>query len=152
MASLPGLSVYGATKAALRAWSDGLRVEMSKYGVKVITFVPGSFVYQSNIMARHTTNVTEMRDGFTAEQVEFYSDYFDRYNSYLSGLSGERPLSKIDDPGLYETFERALMELNPRAHYINENVKYTVYHILFRFFPPFLRDYFVVKFMQMPEF
>ena len=152
LATLPGLSVYGATKAALQAWSDGLRVEMRKYGVGVVTFVPGSFVLQSNIMAQHAANVAEMRDDFTDEQLAFYGDYFDRYNAYLSGLSGEKPLSKIDDPALYETFEGALTDLHPKARYINENFRYIMYHILFRFFPTSVRDYFVVKFMRMPEY
>lgn len=43
LASLPGLSIYGATKAALLGWSDSLRVELAKYGVSVVNFIPGMF-------------------------------------------------------------------------------------------------------------
>lgn len=39
--SLPGISIYGATKSAVRAWSVGLRVELESHGVQVITFLPG---------------------------------------------------------------------------------------------------------------
>lgn len=39
--SLPGLSIYGATKAGLLAWSTSLRVELAKFGVKVVSFIPG---------------------------------------------------------------------------------------------------------------
>lgn len=40
--TLPGLALYSSTKAALRAWSDGLRLELAKYGVAVVQFVPGN--------------------------------------------------------------------------------------------------------------
>jgi len=43
LATLPGLSVYGATKAGLAAWCDGLRVEQAKYGVRVISLIPGRY-------------------------------------------------------------------------------------------------------------
>jgi short-subunit dehydrogenase len=66
---LPGLSVYGATKAGVKAFSDGLRVELSKYGVKVIIFTPGSFVSESNIMARHPEHVHEMHRAFNRSNV-----------------------------------------------------------------------------------
>lgn len=38
---LPGISIYGATKAALHAWATSLRVEVGKYGVEVVSFIPG---------------------------------------------------------------------------------------------------------------
>lgn len=38
---LPGISIYGATKAAEYAWASSLRVELGKYGVKVVSFIPG---------------------------------------------------------------------------------------------------------------
>ncbi|ENN70633.1 hypothetical protein YQE_00679, partial [Dendroctonus ponderosae] len=45
LANLPGLTVYGATKAALMSWNDGIRIEMAKYGVQVVTFIPGGICY-----------------------------------------------------------------------------------------------------------
>lgn len=38
---LPGISIYAATKAALHAWTTALRVEVGKYGVNVVDFIPG---------------------------------------------------------------------------------------------------------------
>lgn len=40
---LPGISVYGATKAALHAWTTALRTEVGKYGVNVVSFIPGQY-------------------------------------------------------------------------------------------------------------
>lgn len=38
---LPGVAIYGATKAGLDAWATSLRVELKKYGVDVVKFIPG---------------------------------------------------------------------------------------------------------------
>lgn len=151
-ACLPGLAVYGATKAALTAWSDGLRVEMGKYGVNVITFIPGSFTLQSNIMARQLQNVQEMHDSFTPEQHNFFSDYFKRYNVYLSFITPPPYPVKIDDKKLYKTFECTLLDKYPSVIYKNENCRYWFYHLLFKLSPWFLRDYFVSWFMAMPKY
>ncbi|CAH1163666.1 unnamed protein product [Phaedon cochleariae] len=150
--TLPGLAVYGATKAALTAWSDGLRIEMSKYGVSVLTFIPGSFTLQSNIMARQLQNVQEMHDSFTPEQHNFYSDYFKRYNVYLSFITPPPTPVKIEDESLYVQFENALLDKYPNVVYKNESLRYRIYHVLFKWSPICVRDYFVTKFMQMPEY
>ncbi|XP_071053295.1 retinol dehydrogenase 7 [Onthophagus taurus] len=152
LASLPGLSVYGATKAALQAWSDGLRVEMAKYGVKVLTFVPGSFVHRSGILGRQSTFADEMSEAMTQEQKKFYGDYFQRYNMYLNSIPTPQCPEKIDDANLYELFELALTDVNPKSIYLNEPWRYKFYHAIFRFSPCFIRDYFIVKFMAMPEY
>jgi len=39
---LPGVSIYGSTKAALNAWTHGSRVELETHGVRMITFLPGN--------------------------------------------------------------------------------------------------------------
>lgn len=38
---LPGVAAYSATKAAINAWATAIRVELKKYGIDVVTFVPG---------------------------------------------------------------------------------------------------------------
>jgi NAD(P)-dependent dehydrogenase (short-subunit alcohol dehydrogenase family) len=40
---VPGLGIYAASKAALTAFSDVLRVEVAGFGVKVTTILPGPF-------------------------------------------------------------------------------------------------------------
>lgn len=150
--TLPGLAVYGATKSALTAWSDGIRIELAKYGVKVITFIPGSFTLQSNIMANQLQNVQEMHDNFTTEQHNFYSDYFKRYNIYLSAIKPPSELIKIQDNCMYRVFECTLLDKYPKVVYKSQSLRYAFYHILFKFCPWCLRDYFVTRFMQMPKY
>lgn len=150
--TLPGISVYGATKSGLQAWSDGLRVELNKYGVQVTTFIPGSFAPHSNIMSKQVDNVYEMFSAFTPEQKYFYEDYFKRYNAYLGLLVGPTAPKKIDDERLYRVFEGALLDQRPERIYKYESLRYTFYHTLFRIVPFRIRDYLVCKFMRMPEF
>lgn len=39
---LPGVSLYGASKAAMRAFTIGSRVELKVHGVRMISFSPGT--------------------------------------------------------------------------------------------------------------
>ncbi|EFA06375.2 D-beta-hydroxybutyrate dehydrogenase, mitochondrial [Tribolium castaneum] len=149
---LPGLSVYGATKAGIKAFSDGLRIELGKYGVKVVMLTPGSFVTQSNIMAKHPEHVHEMHRNFSKEQRGFYEEYFQRYHAYLLGITAPKIPKPIQDSGLYRKFEEALCLETPKPAYKVEPFRYAFYHFLFKISPTPLRDYFVVRFMNMPEY
>ncbi|KAF5297075.1 hypothetical protein FQA39_LY02655 [Lamprigera yunnana] len=150
--TLPGLSIYGATKAALKGWNDALRVELKKYDVNVILFIPGSFIHQSNIMASQIENCFEMYNAFTTEQIQFYGDYFNRYNNYLNVLAGPRVVEKIENNILYTKLEQAVLETPPSSIYIHESLYYSMYHTLFKYSPIKFRDYLMTKFMQMPSY
>lgn len=115
--ALPGLSVYGATKAALRFWNDALRIEMSKFNVNVVNFIPGSLVMSTNITARQSDFTREMRQGFTNEQRDFYGDYFNEFTGYLALFSGTKPVERIPNDDLFVQFEGALLDKFPNAVY-----------------------------------
>lgn len=152
-ATLPGLSVYGATKAAIEAWSDGLRVEVAKYGIKVITILPGSFSQRSNLAGLQGEYAAEMKAAMNQEQLEFYGEYFERYQSYLKAVfsGGPRQPEALKDNVLYYTFEEALLNREPWAKYrAPAPFRYNTYHNLFKWSPTWLRDWFVQRFVQMP--
>lgn len=126
--SLPGLSTYAATKVGLRFWNDALRVEMKKYGVDVVNFIPGSLVHSTNITARQEQYATEMSSAFTDEQSEFYRDYFNRYNEYLKHISGVKPVQIISDGNLFAEFRNAIVDVIPKATYKCEPTRYFRLH------------------------
>ncbi|XP_001600976.1 uncharacterized oxidoreductase YbbO [Nasonia vitripennis] len=150
LAPLPGLAAYGASKAALQAWSSSLRLELRKYGVQVVMLIPGSFAKESNLLANQEKHFDDMRAGMSEEARTFYGDYFERYARYLESLSGPKKVSKLENPKVYEVFEAALLDDRPAAVYKCEPWRYTLYHTLFRIAPTRLRDWLVERFMQMP--
>lgn len=115
--ALPGLSVYAATKAGLNFWNNALRVELGKYDVDVVNFIPGSLVMSTNITARQNEFTQEMLQSLTSEQRKFYGEYFDEYNGYLKYISGTKPIERIDNAELFEKFENALLHRFPDAVY-----------------------------------
>jgi len=149
--SLPGLPIYSASKAGLKAFNDGLRLDMNKYGVDVVNFIPGSFVLASNIAARQSDHAANMRAAFTDEQKQFYGDYFDRYNKYLDVLSGTKEPQMVDDL-IMQTFEDALRDNPPKALYVCEPLRYKLYHVLFKITPQKVTDWLLYKFVAMPQY
>lgn len=90
---------------------------MKKYGVEVVNFIPGSLIMNTNIVARQDQYASEMLQAFTDEQLEFYDDYFQRYNEYLKIISGAKPVQVISDGNLFSEFRRAIVDYWPRATY-----------------------------------
>lgn len=157
LAALPALSVYAATKAGLQAWADALRVEQAQYGVPVVQVVPGSFTHLSGILAAHEDHAREMAEAMTDEDRSFYGDYPRRFHAYLGEVSAlgrqasESPC-KLPDEALHAVFEDALLSVRPRARYVHEPWRYTLYHGLIRVAPARLKDWLVVKFASLPAF
>lgn len=150
--ALPALSPYAASKAGLRAWNDALRIELQQYGMEVVNFVPGSFVMDSNIAARQQQHAQQMQLAFDEEQRVYYGTYFQKFNEYLSILSGFKPPNKVKDNVLLEKFRDAIINTQPAALYIHEPWRYKIYRWLFGICPTPLADWLAVKFCAMPTY
>lgn len=94
---------------------------MRKYGVDVINFTPGSFVTSSNILAGQEQFSLQQRRAFSDEQIQFFGDYFDRFQACLKQISGVRPVQVFDETdGMMQTFESTLLDKSPKALYVFE--------------------------------
>lgn len=111
------MAPYAASKAGIRFWNDSLRIELKKYGINVVNFIPGSFIMASNIMAMQEIHANQMRQSMSDEQKQFYGNYFNRYNEYLSLLAGYKPANIMKNDCLVNTFSRALLEKDPNPVY-----------------------------------
>ncbi|XP_011185949.1 D-beta-hydroxybutyrate dehydrogenase, mitochondrial [Zeugodacus cucurbitae] len=150
--ALPALSAYAASKAALRFWSDSLRIEMRQYGVEVINFIPGSFVQFSNISARQQDHAKVMLEAFSDEQRQLYSAYFRQFNNYLEVVSGYKSPNQFQDIILLRKFKAALTDSIPQTMYIHEPWRYTMYRVLFHICPTPIVDLLTVRFCAMPTY
>lgn len=154
--ALPGLAPYAASKAGLSNFLDALRVELRKYGVDVVNFIPGSFVMTSNIVGAHAQQSDLQRRAMSADQWRFYGEYFERYHGFLSFLRGPPEPRSWDDANgerVMQMLEATLLEKRPRAVYkLEPNWRYCVYHWFFGWTPMPVRDYLIEKFMSMPVY
>ncbi|XP_076637290.1 SDR family oxidoreductase shroud isoform X1 [Colletes latitarsis] len=148
---IPGVAVYSGTKAAITAWATAIKVELKKYGVEVVCYVPGSFVGESNILARQAEHFETMKKSMSEEAKVFYGEYFDRYSKYFVSVAHGGESRKLQDPRIYKIFEGALLDKHPSAVYKNETWRYSVYHTLFFIAPASIRDWLVQKFVQGPS-
>ncbi|KAK7580299.1 hypothetical protein V9T40_000928 [Parthenolecanium corni] len=150
MQALPGLSVYAASKAGLLTWSDALRIEMKKFGIPVISLIPGSFFTATHIMANQKKYAEKMKYEMSPEEWERYQNYFLEYNSYLTSFNVPQ-VRRIDDKHLYAQFNEALLSTKPKSHYSNSPFRYILYHTLFKITPTPIRDELVIKFVNLPK-
>lgn len=154
LVALPGLSAYAASKAGLLFWTNALRIEMRKYSVEVVDFVPGSFVLQSNILGRQAAFGEEMWLNMDEEQKRFYGDYFHSYNNCLVSYANLAPKEAVPvDPRIATAFENAILSRSPKRRYLVEPWRYKYYHTLFLLLPKSIfRDNLIERFMSLPRY
>lgn len=78
----PLLAVYGATKAALTSWTEGMYFELSPFGIVMKTVVPGL-----------------MRTSFAENaQIATHPDYQEQVNNVLTLFSSAKMVAAADHP------------------------------------------------------
>uniref|UniRef100_A0A146KVZ1 Estradiol 17-beta-dehydrogenase 2 n=1 Tax=Lygus hesperus TaxID=30085 RepID=A0A146KVZ1_LYGHE len=152
LASMPGLSVYGATKTALEAWSTALRMELEKYQVDVVTLIPGSYVTESLILKGVKASSKKMWDTMSDETKKTHEGNFNRFYEYLGAIPVPK-LSYIHDEALFEKFDGALLNTRPKRQYVHGPLRYRFYFFLFSISPTVkIKEYLIKKFVNLPGF
>ncbi len=109
--ALPFLGPYAASKHALEAFADVLRVELSPWGMTVSIVEPASV--RTAIWTKGAEHADAMRDGLTAEAAELYAERIRRFREVaLSRGPG------IDPDVVAKAVEHALTAPRPKARYL----------------------------------
>jgi NAD(P)-dependent dehydrogenase (short-subunit alcohol dehydrogenase family) len=109
--ALPFLGPYAASKHALEALADALRVELRPWGVAVSIVEPASI--RTAIWTKGAARADELSDGFPREAAELYAARIARFRQVaLSRGPGADP----DD--VAKAVEHALTARRPKARYL----------------------------------
>lgn len=105
--AMPFTGLYSASKFALEAWSDALRLETRPFGVHVIIVEPGAV--RTDLLAPGHRRTAR----FATEQDSPYARYFGRFERLLAGNSrGSSPPEVVA-----KVVHRALTAGRPKARY-----------------------------------
>lgn len=102
--SIPLLGAYSATKHAVEAISDALRVELSAFGIQVVTVAPGSI----------QTNFGETVSGTVGGWAGKNSPYYPFYEKFMHDRKSGRGAQPIV---IAKVILQAIQSPRPRARY-----------------------------------
>jgi short-subunit dehydrogenase len=105
----PTSGPYAATKHAVEAISDALRIEVRPFGIRVVTIRPGVIATEFNEVANQLTGDLLSRTG---------SDYKPVYQSYGAGMG--KLFANLSVPGpelIAKTIVEAILSDSPKASY-----------------------------------
>ncbi|RWS03335.1 D-beta-hydroxybutyrate dehydrogenase-like protein, partial [Dinothrombium tinctorium] len=131
ISAIPGVAVYSATKYGVNGFSDALRYELKKFGVKVIMINPGDFSRLTKILDQHEANTEQMWNNMDSQQQMIYEEYFKEYQNEIFTKSKLTGASRFEDTSFLRDIEEAVYGVNPRNTIISGTLSC-------RYFFPFL--------------
>jgi NAD(P)-dependent dehydrogenase (short-subunit alcohol dehydrogenase family) len=110
--SVPFLSPYSASKFAVRAWMDALRLELAPHGVRAILIEPGAIA----------TPMWDKGNAAASAQLDLLTDEQKlRYGAQIDGALKAAAMTErnaIPVERCAKVIERALIARRPHAHYL----------------------------------
>ena len=110
--ALPYISPYSASKHALEAIGDALRMEMRPFGVEVAIVEPGSVA--TPIWDKSGTEAATARKQFSLEIETLYGERMD----HMEALAEKTGLRGVDPDDVAQAVEHALIAEKPRTRYV----------------------------------
>ncbi len=110
--ALPFLGPYAASKFALEAIADSLRLELRPFGIVVSIVEPGSI--KTPIWTKGAARAEELRARFAVEGEELYGAAIERFRK----VALARGLAGVDPDQVAKAVEHALTAERPRVRYL----------------------------------
>ena len=136
----PGLSIYSATKFAIEGLSDSLRLELSKFNVKVVVVRPGDYARLTDIMSAHQSRVTDMWHSMDDNKRQLYGNYFHEYQRSVLKNSGLTSPTSFQSSTLFNDFEEAVLAVDPRLYITSASLAFRLFFLFMSFVPIVLKD------------
>ncbi len=110
--ALPFLGPYAASKFALEAMTDSLRVELAPWGIWVAIVEPGSIA--TRIWAKGAAQAAEIASGLPPESGELYGERIAAFGKNAA----ERGQNAVPADRVARVVEHALSARRPKARYL----------------------------------
>jgi len=136
--SFPYMGVYCATKFALEAISDALRLELKKWNIPVIVINPDkitSRMWQKSIQ--------KSDDSFYKLKKEAEDAYGDSYRKFIAAI-GKIEGKALSPIIVAKSVRRALNSPNPKTRYL-PGFEAKITFLISKFFPKKLLNYLILK-------
>lgn len=136
--AMPFVGPYAASKFALEALTDSLRVELKPWGIEVISIQPGAI--DTPIWDKSINRADIMRHNFAPEAEQLYGPLMSvvRRSMIRAGQSG------ISAEKVAQIVARALATPRPKTRYVvGKDAKLA--SLLVRFLPDRLRDWLILQ-------
>ena len=110
--SIPYAGIYSASKFALEALSDALRVELKPWGISVSVVQPG--IYETDIRARSVESWAVRRDALSEEERMLYESGFEQTRRLYASIDQRA----ADPQEVSEVVVEALTAESPKTRYL----------------------------------
>lgn len=108
--AIPDKSVYAASKFAVQAITDSLRLELRPFGVDVSSVVVGKV--NTSVLGKILNNRQNMIDQADSESYNLYSNLIEYFDREVKNLPG------IEAVEVAKVISRALLEVHPKSQYL----------------------------------
>lgn len=136
----PGFSVYCATKYAIEGFTDAIRYELSKLGVRAVLIRPGDFARLTRIMCHQELHMKQMWQEMSEEDKCLYGEYFKAYQTDVSKNYGLTSPDSFQQSLLFQHFKSAVLAEKPQYCYTVAPLSTRMFFKLLSTLPPYWKD------------